>query len=135
MHAEGGIAIAVRMLLQILQVQQLQRDAGAPQFGVNPGRIRQRARRPAGDLRPVEPLFQRVVAQPRRARPTSSPIAVARLMTDATAPGLIPRLRAVSRWLRFKRHFSRRISRMCRMGSRSVAITLPAEPRSPKRRW
>ena len=53
-------------------------------------------------------------------------------MTDATAPGLIPRLRAVSRWLRFKRHFRRRISRMCRMGSRSVAITLSAEPRSTK---
>ena len=33
------------MLLQILQVQELQRDAGAPQFGVDPGRIGQRARR------------------------------------------------------------------------------------------
>src|SRR3989442_10536645 len=53
-------------------------------------------------------------------------------MTDATAPGLIPRLRAVSRWLRCRRHFRRRISRMCRMGSRSVAITLLAEPRSVK---
>ena len=53
-------------------------------------------------------------------------------MTDATTPGLIPRLRAVSRWLRFKHHFRRRISRMCRMGSRSVAITLSAEPRSAK---
>jgi hypothetical protein len=49
---------------------------------------------------------------------------------NATAPGLIPRLRAVSRWLRCKRHFRRRISRMCRMGSRSVAITPSVEPRS-----
>jgi hypothetical protein len=57
-----------------------------------------------------------------------NPIAVARLITDATAPGLLCRLRAVSRWLRFKSHFSRRISRICRMGSRSVAITLSAEP-------
>ena len=40
--------------------------------------------------------------------------------------------RAASRWLRLKPHFSRRISRMCRMGSRSVAITLSAEPQSAK---
>ena len=43
--AERRIPIAVRMLLQILQVQQLQRDAGAPQLGVDPGQIGQRARR------------------------------------------------------------------------------------------
>ena len=49
---------------------------------------------------------------------------LARLITEATAPGLMPRLRAVSRWLRRKVHFSRRISRMFRMGSRSVAIAL-----------
>ncbi len=65
-------------------------------------------------------------------RPSSvshaSPIPRARLMTDATAPALIPRLRAASRWLRCKCHFRRKISRMCRMGRRSVAITLSAEP-------
>ena len=63
-RAEGGIAIAVRMGLQILQVQELQRDAGTPQFGVDPGRIRERARRMAGNLRAIEPLFERVVAHP-----------------------------------------------------------------------
>jgi hypothetical protein len=33
---------------------------------------------------------------------TVSPMSVARLSTEATAPALIPRLRAASRWLRFK---------------------------------
>ncbi len=50
------------------------------------------------------------------------PVCVARLTTDATPPALTPTLRAVSRWLRCRVHFSRRISRICRMGSRSVAI-------------
>jgi hypothetical protein len=52
------------MLLQIFQMQELQRDAGPPQFGVDPGRIGQRPGRAAGDLRAVEPLFQGVVAHP-----------------------------------------------------------------------
>jgi hypothetical protein len=44
---ERRIAIAVGMLLEIIQVQQFQRDAGALQLGVDPGRIREwRAGRP-----------------------------------------------------------------------------------------
>jgi hypothetical protein len=65
------------MLLEIFQVQQLQRDAGTPQFRVDPGRVGQRAHRTAGDLRAVEPLFEGVVGhlldrlprQADRARP------------------------------------------------------------------
>ena len=51
------------MLAEILQVQQLQRDAGASQLGMDPAGIRQWARRTAGDLRSVEALFQRVILQ------------------------------------------------------------------------
>ena len=50
------------MRLQILQVQELQCDAGAPQFRVDPRRIGQRPCRSTRNLRPIEPLFQRVVA-------------------------------------------------------------------------
>ncbi len=62
--AEGGIAVAVRMLLQVFEVQQLERDAGASEFRVDPGRIRQRSRAGARQLRPIEALLERVVGQP-----------------------------------------------------------------------
>ena len=52
------------MLLQVFEVQELERDAGPPQFGVDPRGIRQRTRGVAGDLRPIQPLLQRVVRQP-----------------------------------------------------------------------
>jgi hypothetical protein len=51
-----------------------------------------------------------------------SAVARARPTTDVTAPGLTPRLLAVSRWLRCATDFSRRISRIFRIGTRSVAI-------------
>src|SRR5213593_587587 len=44
---------------------------------------------------------------------------------DLLAPQLIPRLCATSRWVRPRRHFCRRISRVWRMDSRSVAIHPP----------
>ena len=90
--AEGRIAIAVRLLLQIFQVQELQRDAGPPQFGVDPGRIRERARRMAGNLRAIEPLFERVVAHPLECVPRQPDAAGAaddrrdRAGTDPQAP-------------------------------------------------
>ena len=55
-------------------------------------------------------------------------IALLALATAATAPGLTPRLRAVSRWLRSATHFSRRISRIFRIGTRSVAIRSLSPP-------
>jgi hypothetical protein len=103
------------MLLKIFQVQQLEGDAGAAQFGMDPARVSSRA--PS-----LSPSSASQV----------SPIALARLRTDATPPALIPRLRAVSRWLRRKCHFRPKISRLCRMGSRSVAITFSAERCSAK---
>ena len=69
------------MLAEILQVQQLQRDASAPQFGVDLGRIGQRAGDSARDLRPVEPLFERVVGQPLERVPGQA---------DSRSPGSSP---------------------------------------------
>jgi hypothetical protein len=43
----------------------------------------------------------------------------------------MPRLRAVSRWLRDRDHLSRRISRIVRMGNRSVAIVVSTGPHGP----
>ena len=71
--------------------------------------------------RAVQRAPQGVVAQPLDRRPGQRRGA-SRPTTDATAPGLTPRLLAVSRWLRGAARFSRRISRIFRIGTRSVAI-------------
>jgi hypothetical protein len=62
-----------------------------------------------------------------------SAFARARLTADATAPGLTPNLRATSRWLRWATHVSRRISRIFRIGTRSVAIRSLSPPWDKKR--
>jgi hypothetical protein len=62
--AEARIAIAVGMPLQILQVQQLERDARLASLGVNPGTVRRRALSLPGHLRPpIEPALQGGVGQ------------------------------------------------------------------------
>ena len=55
------------------------------------------------------------------------PASRARCSATDTAPTLMPRLAATSRWLRPTAHLSLRISRILRMDSRSVSILAPLE--------
>jgi hypothetical protein len=61
--AEGRIPVAVRMRRQILEMEELQRDARATQLGVHPDQIGSRPRDGQRQLRPVQRPLQRVVAE------------------------------------------------------------------------
>ena len=63
MLAEGRVAIAVGVLLEVLEVQELERHADATQLGVDPARVRQRALLAGRFLRTVELLLELVVAE------------------------------------------------------------------------
>jgi hypothetical protein len=104
--AELGIAIAIGVVLEVLEVQQLQGDAGRWVGGV--GGPYTRASRTSS-------VRISTWAQ-------SSPAARARNTVVPTVPLLILRLSATARWLCPRPHFCRRISRIWRMESRSVAI-------------
>jgi hypothetical protein len=51
------------MPLQVLEVEQRQRDAGPPPFGVEVGAVRERARRPGRTARPIQARLQGLVGQ------------------------------------------------------------------------
>jgi hypothetical protein len=62
--AELGVTIAGRVLLQVLEVEQLQGDAGLSSLGVDPHTVRPGPSPLAGHLRPaVEPRLQGLVRQ------------------------------------------------------------------------
>jgi len=94
--AERRIPVAVRMGRQIFEMQELQRDARAPQFGVHPDQIgpwpgdRQR------QLRPVQRPLQGVVAEradgvpSERHRLRPSHHRGDRARTDPQTPGRLP---------------------------------------------
>ena len=119
--AELGVAVAVGVLLEVLEVEQPQGDAGLAPLGVQVGAVGDgavvggRAWGPYTRASSTSSVRASTWAQ-------SSPAARARSTVSPTAPLLIPRLRATSRWLRPRLHFCRRISRVWRMDSRSVAI-------------
>ena len=70
--AEPRVAVAVGVPLQVLEVEQLQGDAGPAALGVDPRAVGRRALPLARDLRPaVEPALQDVVGQ--RSGPEASP--------------------------------------------------------------
>src|SRR5713226_5464548 len=122
--AELAVPVTIRVLLQVLEVQQLQGDARLLPLIVEVDRIRQRTALVALQLRTIEPLFESLFTQ-RLTSAQLKPSAWARTIVLPTAPGLIPRLRATCRWLFFRTHFCRKISRTLRMDSRSVAIRPP----------
>jgi hypothetical protein len=113
-------------------VEQLECDAGLAPLGVEVGAVRPRsgalARGPGGYSR---------VSRASSARPSTSvhrrPAAWARRSTPDTVPSPMLRLWATSRWVRPRAHFWRRISRILRMDSRSVATAAPF-PERPGRR-
>src|SRR5712692_762101 len=117
--AELAVPVTVRVLLKVLEVQQLQGDARLLPLIVKVDRVRQGTALVALQLRTVEPLLKSLLTQ------RLHPSAWARTIVLPTAPGLIPRLRATCRWLFFRTHFCRKISRTLRMDSRSVAIRPP----------
>jgi hypothetical protein len=117
---ELRIAVAVRVLLQVLQVQQLARDAGLVPLGVQARRSRARAdgawaaaARTGGSRAPVAECLDLGPVQPSGARPALD-------AGDGAQAG--PSCPATSRWLRPRVRFCRRISWICRMESRSAAI-------------
>lgn len=69
----------------------------------------------------VEPAFQDVVTERLDLKPVL-PGPLARVTTLLIGPSPTPRLRATARGLSPRAHFWRRISRICRMDSRSAAI-------------
>ena len=91
--AELGVAVAVGVLLQVLQVEQLERDAGLAPLGVQDARSRARADGALGGRRrPVQAGLQRLVARAPRPAAQSSPAARARRSTPETVPRPTPRL-------------------------------------------
>jgi hypothetical protein len=62
--AEPGVAIAVGVLLQVFEVEQLEGDAGLAPLGVDPGAVRRRTLALTRHLGPtVEPALQDLVGQ------------------------------------------------------------------------
>ena len=119
--AELGIAIAVGVLLEVLEVQQLQGDAGLAALGVQVGAVGDDPVVGGGVGGPYT-RASRTSSARRSTWAQSSPAARARSTVVPTVPLPIPRLSATARWLCPRPHFCRRISRIWRMDSRSVAI-------------
>jgi hypothetical protein len=120
--AEPGVAIAVGMPLQVLQVEQLEGDARPPPLGVDPGAVRGWPLPLPRHLGPpVEPGLQDVVGQGLDLGPVQPGPCRPREHAEIV-PSPNPTLWATARWGSPRAHFCRRISRICRMDSRSAAI-------------
>jgi hypothetical protein len=140
------------MGVQIFQVQQLQRDPGAPQFGVDPRGIGQWARDAAWNLRPVEPLFQGIVAHPfervprqsdaggtadyRRHGAGTDPQAARRLpVTPVQAPFQAQNLSNVSHGQSFRRHHPPRRTAFGQNGDGKTTPRVAPAPPSAGGEW
>jgi Protein of unknown function (DUF3293) len=125
---ELGKELLVEGVDEVLQVEQLQGDPRPPPLGVDPGAVRGGTLPLPRHLGPaVEPALQDVVRQRLDLGPVQpSPGGPREHAGDCAEPQ--PRLWATARWGSSRAHFCRRISRICRMDSRSAAIAafLPA---------
>jgi hypothetical protein len=71
--AEPGVAVAVRVPLQVFEVEQLQGDAGLAALGVDPGAVGRGTLPLAHHFRPaVEPALEHVVGQRLDLRPVEA---------------------------------------------------------------
>src|SRR5206468_5073077 len=99
---ELGVAVAVRMLLEIFEMEQFEGDAGPAPLGMQVGAVGDGAMIRGRSRRSVDPRVQDVVAEPVDLSPVEP--GRARSTVVPTAPVLILRLWATSRWVRPRLH-------------------------------